>query len=533
MLAAAVLLAACGGGSGSGSGTGSSTAPAGPISAPSGPFLHDAYGRVVIMHGVNLMYKLPPYEIITSGSGTNVLTAREATAIASDGFDVVRLGIFWKGLEPGTAPMNDPAICTPGTPGTAGPEQFNAGIFYSYMSKLVRTIDMLGSYGIYSLIDMHQDALNEVFAGEGFPNWAICTDGITPVAHRNVADWGINDIDPGFAQAAAHFWNNDVVGNLQGAYDQIWSRVAAYLAGNRWVIGYDPINEPYVGSALLNSTAFDAQIQCFYGGRDDPGKDQSGHAITACPPDDPAYGVIPAIESADSHHLVFYEPNTFTNASLPNRIGPLPYPHLVLNFHDYCALHIPNGPEPADYAAVCAPAEKTVVTLRVSEATRDASSFQPGGIPTVMSEFGATTDASDLQRIVSDADSDLVGWMYWQWLHYDDPTGSHDSGLWPAGPATGAQLKVLSEPYAQAVSGTPTSMSFDPATGIFDLSYDAATSITAPTVIFVPVSRHFPNGYCAHATGGSVVSPGDSTHLAVRNASDAPVVTVTVSPGRC
>ena len=68
------------------------------------------------MHGVDLMYKLPPYEIVTSGTGTNVLTNAEAASIASDGFDVVRLGIFWKGLEPGTAPMNDPAICTPGKP---------------------------------------------------------------------------------------------------------------------------------------------------------------------------------------------------------------------------------------------------------------------------------------------------------------------------------------------------------------------------------------------------------------------------------
>ena len=205
--------------------------PVSPISASGGSFLRDAHGRVVLMHGVDLMYKLPPYEIATSGNGTNVLTKAEAASIASDGFDVVRLGILWKGLEPGTAPMNDPAICTPGTPKAAGPSQFNAKIFNSYMSELEQTISLLAHYGIYSLIDMHQDAMNEVFAGEGFPNWAVCTDGITPVAYRNVAAWGVNQIDAGMAQAQGHFWTNDVVGNLQGAYDQIWAKVAARLAG--------------------------------------------------------------------------------------------------------------------------------------------------------------------------------------------------------------------------------------------------------------------------------------------------------------
>jgi hypothetical protein len=33
------------------------------ISAPGGPFLRDRYGRAIILHGVNAVYKLPPYEL--------------------------------------------------------------------------------------------------------------------------------------------------------------------------------------------------------------------------------------------------------------------------------------------------------------------------------------------------------------------------------------------------------------------------------------------------------------------------------------
>lgn len=510
--------------------------PVGPISAPGGPFLRDAHGRAVLLHGVDLMYKRAPYEIVTGGKGTNVLTNAEASSMAADGFDVVRLGIFWKGLEPGTAPMNDPAICSPGTPKAAGPDQFSAKVFDSYMAKLDKTIALLARHGIYSLVDMHQDAMNEVFAGEGFPDWAVCTDGITPKAYRNVASWGVNQLDPGMAQAQGHFWHNDVVGNLQGAYDQIWSKVASRLAGNSWVIGYDPFNEPFTPTVILHTgqnTAFDAEVQCFYAGRAHPGTTQAGQPITSCPPDDPATGVIPAIEHADHHHAVYYEPDTTTSGGTPNRIGSMDFPRLVYNFHNYCPLHVPNGPEPANYAQTCPPAEEQVFAEAAQDRSNAASAAQPDGPGWILSEFGATTDAADIGRIVADADAHLVGWMYWQWLRYNDPTGSHDSGLWPPGPATNAQLDVLSETYAQAVAGTPTSMGFDPTTAAFHLVYRADHAVTAPTVVYVPVSRHYPHGYCATVTGGRVTSHAGATHLTVGNDHSASTVDVTVTAGAC
>ena len=299
------------------------------------------------------------------------------------------------------------------------------------------------------------------------------------------------------------------MGNLQGAYDQIWSKVASRLAGNPWVIGYDPFNEPFTPSIILHTgenTAFDAQVQCFYAGRADPGTTQSGQKITDCPADDPETGLIPTIEKADPHHAVFYEPDTTTSGRTPNRIGSMDFPRLVYNFHNYCYLHVPNGPEPAGYAQDCPPAEEKEFAESAGDRANDASTAQPDGPGWFLTEFGATTDAGDIRRIVADADASLVGWMYWQWLRYDDPTGSHDSGLWPPGPATETQLDALSETYAQAIAGTPTSMGFDPETAAFHLSYHADHRVKAPTVIFVPVARHYPHGYCASVIGGRVTS---------------------------
>ena len=302
------------------------------------------------------------------------------------------------------------------------------------------------------------------------------------------------------------------------------------------MIGYDPFNEPFTPTIILHTgqnTAFDAEVQCFYAGRAHPGKTQAGQPITSCPADDPATGVIPAIEHADPRHAVFEEPDTTTSGGTPNRIGSMDFPHLVYNFHDYCPLHVPNGPEPSNYAQTCPPAEEQVFTESAQDRANDASAAQPDGPAWFLSEFGATTDAADIGRIVADADAHLVGWMYWQWLRYDDPTGSHDSGLWPPGPATSAQLDVLSETYAQAMAGTPTSMGFDPSTAAFHLGYRADHAVTAPTVIYVPVSRHYPHGYCARATGGRVTSPAGATRLTVTNDRSASTVHVTVTSGTC
>ena len=414
---------------------------------------------------------------------------------------MVRLGIIWKGLEPGTAPMNDPAICTPGKPKVAGPGQFDVKIFNAYMTKLEQTISLLARHGIYSLVDMHQDSMNEVFAGEGFPNWAVCTDGITPVADRNVAAWGVNQIDAGMAQAQGHFWANDVVGNLQGAYDQIWAKVGSRLAGNPWVIGYDPFNEPFSPSILLHAgqnAAFDAQVQCFYAGRAHPGKTQSGQRFTDCPPDDPEDGVIPTIEHADHRHAVFYEPDTTTSGPVPNRIGSMDFPRLVYNFHDYCPLHVPNGPEAPDYTQVCPPAEEQVF----ADSARGTARTMPHG-RSQMALAGSSRSSGRRPTPPT-----LVGW--WPTptpTSWAGCTGSGSTtrtprarttrGLWPAGPATSAQLDALSETYAQAIAGTPTSMTFDPPRAVFHLSYRVDRAVRAPTVIFVPVSRHYPDGYCA------------------------------------
>ena len=172
-----------------------------------------------------------------------------------------------------------------------------------------------------------------------------------------MANWSVNYTGPGVTQAYGHFWDNDVVGNLQGQFDTLWTKIAARFRGNPWVIGYDPFNEPYgpgLGSQPNNPT-FDALLECFYTGRAHPGLNQDGQPVT-CPADDPEEGLIPQVEAADPTHLVAYEGNYGTDSGVPNHIGAMDYPRLVLNFHDYCFLHVPNGPEPPNFSFHLRPA---------------------------------------------------------------------------------------------------------------------------------------------------------------------------------
>jgi hypothetical protein len=76
-------------------------------------------------------------------------------------------------------------------------------------------------------------------------------------------------------------------------------------------------------------------------------------------------------------------------------------------------------------------------------------------------------------------------------------------------------------------------MNFDSSTAVFHLSYVVDRAVTAPTVIFVPISRHYPDGYCTKVTGGRVTSSAGATRLMVANDRSASTVDVTVTSGGC
>lgn len=506
---------------------GNSATVQGTISAPGGPYLYDRDGRVVFLHGVNAVYKLPPFELYPDPGKPWNFGSADAALMAKLGFNVVRLGMTWQGLEPGTAPANDPSICTKGTP--QDPEQWNQTHLNSYLSNLRKTINVLARFHIYTILDMHQDVYNEYFDGEGAPDWAVCTNGVASV--NPPGRWSLEYGTAAVGIAYRHFWTNDVVGDLQGEYDRVWAAVARYFRNDPWVVGYDPFNEPFsTGLINMGDRNFDYELQCFYTGRQ-YAQSIAGSPVS-CPPQDPAVGVIPSILASDPKHLIFFEPDIFAKHGAPSFLGPMNFPNLVYNIHVYCSYRNPVTGNPTDTTA-CESQDAHALQVRESDLTRLDSSTQPKGPAWFVTEFGATSNSSLLSGISDDLDQSLVGWTYWSWEYYGDPTGSADEALLTYKGVLRPTAEVLSRTYPQAVAGTPASVSFNSTTGAFEMTYLAKKSVTAPTVVFVPTEIHYPNGYCASVSGGTVVSAANSDHLEVRNSPHAGVVRIGVTSGSC
>ncbi len=145
------------------------------------------------------------------------------------GFNVIRLGIIWDGLEPEPGMYND-----------------------SMFLCLDERISWAKEYGLYVLLDMHQDLYSVQFS-DGAPEWATITD---DQPHYTGAVWSDAYLmSPAVQTAFDNFWNNtaasDGVG-IQDHYALLWKYIAERYADEATVIGYDIMNEPFIGSEASN-----------------------------------------------------------------------------------------------------------------------------------------------------------------------------------------------------------------------------------------------------------------------------------------
>ena len=124
-------------------------APTTPL-GHSGRWVTDATGRVVLLHGVNMVYKRPPYHPAAAG-----FDGPDADFLAANGFNTVRLGLIYAGVEPAPGVYDE-----------------------AYLDQIAATESLLASRGIFSQLDFHQDLYNERFQGEGWPDWAVQDDGL-------------------------------------------------------------------------------------------------------------------------------------------------------------------------------------------------------------------------------------------------------------------------------------------------------------------------------------------------------------------
>jgi endoglycosylceramidase len=472
----------------------------------SGRWLVDGEGRVVVLHGVNQVHKLPPYLPSALGFG-----ADDAAAIATEGFNTVRTGLAHKGFVP-----------APGTYDAA------------YLENLAATVDLLTDQGIYVLIDFHQDLFNERYQGNGMADWATvdsapvdptlfpqCATGFPGNIFACTFLWEAFDRFLGMNGRAVEVGPRGLT--LQAELADAWRQVATRFRDEPLVFGYDLLNEPYPGTATLACmnplgcpAANDTQLTAF------------------------SNLVAQAVREVDPDTVVFYEPfATNFNGGFPTHHGDVPVGNVGFSFHLYACPTTP-GPVtlPAELSAVCGSQEQQVFT----NAETQAAAF---GHAPLLTEWGATDDLPSLERLASMADATMTSWQYWAWWNRDPCCDRAYENVIddPANPATPEhldqpKLDVLVRPFPRAVAGTPTGWSWDRAARRFTLAYattpvDGPLAPSAVTEVWVP-RRHFPDGYdVVDLHGGEVTSANDAERLEVATVPGATAVAFAVVPPSC
>lgn len=417
--------------------------------------LVDSYGRQRLFHGVNVVYKSFPYFPITDHFDSRWSFSQEDMQLLQEwGLNVVRLGVMWPGVEPTRNEYNE-----------------------TYLDLVEQVIANMSDYGIYALIDCHQDAFSEKFCGEGVPLWAAQPNTTTftgfpmPVdlpydvdengvptpedcAKRNWADYY-----PTIADSTAFQNLYDNYDGLLDSFAAYWQKLASIFAKYDNVIGYELINEPWAGDIYARPDLFVPTVA-----------DKENLA--------PMYDQLnTAIRQVDDQHLIFFEPVTWDD--------------LGVGFE-----HVPGGDDYKNRSVlsyhIYIPPDITVDDAFIVR-NLDLERLGCGGF---LTEYDIS-EAQPLSKIVDTADqADFYhqSWIGWEYKVYVNITGFGYCIFRENGSIDVSLLQTLSRTYPMAVAGTTHNISYTDATKQFVLKYETS-EISQPTDIYLNEKLNYPNGY--------------------------------------
>ncbi|WP_245585215.1 cellulase family glycosylhydrolase [Solimonas flava] len=462
-----------------------------------GRFLVDAQNRVVLLHGVNLVWKEAPYVPPADAEG---FTAADADWLAQHGFNAARIGVLWTGVMPDAPGVVD----------------------HAYLDAWHRVVELLASRRIWMLFDFHQDMLGPIYQGEGVPPWAVdaVVGDLTALLGAPSLGFPFNYFTPQVSQSFDNLWKND--GAVRDGFRDAWVAVARRWKDQPYSMGYNLFNEPWAGLEypsclipLLGCPAHDRkELQPFF-----------EYALAG-------------IRSVDPHQLVWFESEP-QGSSLGTPKGFVPVDgetQLGYSFHYYCPLAALTQAvqlgllDALPVSGTCAGFARASLREARDQAER------MNGVE-LLTEFGATDDLDILRQTTAAADAQLIGWQYWQYKNWRDPTttsqGSGAQGLFaddtdPAS-AKADKLRVLVRTYPQATAGIPQALSFDPDTAVFEYRYTPRAA-AGPTQIYVPLAVHYPHGYRVELSGARVRSAPDAALLELDNDDGATQVEVRIEP---
>merc|ERR1719481_1515601 len=481
----------------------------------------DEHQRVVLLRGINSVIKhFPWYD-------PRLLDPERQQQLGDWGFNNVRLGAMWSGVEPVEGQINE-----------------------TYIGILKDTVAGLGDQGVYSYLDMHQDVLKQSAGYAGIPEWLA--DRLQPPNHPY--PWPMNTTS-GFSTWACGYFTEDISNSFQQLYTEhkeefawVWKQIAERFKDDNAVLGYELMNEPWTGdlyqdaSLILPGNAGYELLEPFYTAAHEAIREVDDESLIFWEPVTYAYflnaapnilldGVLDAFlksqnftvflpilklvcgdmaEDTDAYFDVGDALNSLISlsgeasshmfnhidlkSSRPSTLGPgFTNPpggpdylnRTVLSWHYYCWA-IGYGESDGDYdpqvRALCddylGPMVFDTVIARAKELGGSASMLTEFGICVPKYDQPDSEGTIECNFVLDQADSHFQSWSYW-----DTASGY---ALWDSEGLPDLNIvKVFSRPYPQATAGNPVRLHYDFTTRTLEYVYKPNLSIRAPTVLFV------------------------------------------------
>lgn len=310
-----------------------------------------------------------------------------------------------------------------------------------YLKEIDKVVKIAKETGIYLIIDMHQWRWSPKFGGCGMPVWTC----------EKFKD---------LLEAESEFWKNEL---LKDKLINIWEIIVRRYKDEKIIFGYDLFNEP-----MLFNTEIDAKKYLY-----------------------PFYKkIVERIRKITKTQIIIYEPYTW-NPIFDKFINPeLPYENICYSMHyygygyDYPLLASLYSGGKAGYQ-------------KIKEHINKAISYQEKlNQPLLLLEFGITTGAPKathyVKSIMDIYDELKISWCWWA---YCKAKGDNLCLLEEDGSEKKEIMDILSRPYPQFTAGNLINFSFDIDTKKFTIRYKPELKTKQPTIIYIPVNRHYKNGF--------------------------------------
>ena len=404
------------------------------------------------------------------------IVEEELDLFAGLGWNVVRLLLTWSRVEP------EPGVYDE-----------------AYLDEVEAAVLLFQERGIYTLIDLHQDAWGPTLAApedvdcaegsyaavgwDGAPGWATLDGDASRCIQEGT--FGLREFSPAVVASFLAFWQDaDGPGGvgIQTRYHAMLGHLAARFSPYDSVVGYDVMNEPNAWSDLTLAVAA-------------PGQDLEDQTEALGDFYELALLTITGAENEAlaPHRLFFFEPSP--DWSVSPDLAVLPW-----FAHEGQVVYAPHiyqgGISPGDLDA-----------YDFEQALDDARSF--AGAPVLTGEWGTgptrATDPDDdyFERHLDLQDEFGVGSALWQFrvgcgdphAAFHPPVGV-DPGMWglfdvdcPSNETVGFRegfAEVLRRPFLRTAPGTTEAAGWDRAAGVFSASGTDATSEQG-LLLYLPV----------------------------------------------